>query len=444
MKTNSGMTFSLVTAAAVMIPCPAYADAGYFQIGYGSESRSAAGAAAAATRDAFGGASNPATTVWVGNRLDGAIALTGGQTTYLREAGLPGPLSGLLDTRSESRGKWELLGDLAYNYQLRPDLALSVVGYSNGAGAFLPADTTLCPTPLGAPVPVVAANALCGSGKLGSSLKQFTIAPTVSHKLSDSVSIGGSLLLTGQQYKAEGHQAFSPQSANPAALTNTGRDYAYGVGIRVGGYWRVSSMFSAGASWSPKTRMSKLEKYEGLLPDGGRLDIPENFLAGVQISPTEALSILLDYQRINYADAAAFGNRPFNGTALRGAAGGPGLGWKNMDIYKLGVRYAVTPQFRLSAGVSTNTRAFDEQDSSDNITTPSTFRSHYTLGLGYSPAAHTEWSLFYGRSAGGSSSGSSALASAVASQALGTPTTIGRETLRAQVQTIGLQLSRSF
>ncbi|MFY7914734.1 MAG: long-chain fatty acid transporter, partial [Rubrivivax sp.] len=60
----------LMAAAAVLGSTPAEADHGYFQIGYGAEARGVGGAAAAATRDAFGAAANPATTVWVGNRLD--------------------------------------------------------------------------------------------------------------------------------------------------------------------------------------------------------------------------------------------------------------------------------------------------------------------------------------------------------------------------------------
>jgi long-chain fatty acid transport protein len=273
-------------------------------------------------------------------------------------------------------------------------------------------------------------------------LKQLTVAPTVAYRLNAAASVGASLLLTGQSYKAEGLQAFASQSTNPAALTNQGEDYSYGVGLRIGGYWRVSPMLSLGTSWSPKVRMSKLDKYAGLLPDGGRLDVPESFVAGLQFSPSERVSILLDYKRINYADSSAFGNQPFNGTVPRGAAGGPGLAWKNMDVFKAGVRAEVTNQFRLSVGGSLNSEAFDEKDVSSNILTPATFRKHVTVALAYVQSAASEWSIFYNRSNGDRLTGPSAVSSAFATQVLGQPTSVGTETIEVRSQTAGIQFSR--
>lgn len=433
-----------LAALAALTPPPALADVGYFQLGYGAESRSAGGAAAASTRDAFGGASNPATTVWVGNRMDVGVAVVGGRTTFRRDAGLPGPLTGLLDTSIDYGGSWNALAEVAYSRQLDPELAFSVVGYANGAGVLLPGDNTACPSPAPPPSPPVTGNALCGSGRLGTSLKQYTVAPTLSAKVSSATSIGASLLFTSQQYRAEGLQGFVSQSAQPTAATNRGNDESYGLGIRLGGYWRVNDMLSVGGSWTPRIRMSRLESYAGLLPDGGRLDVPENLLAGLEVTPLPGLSVLLDYQRINYSKVAAFGNRPYDGTVQRGASGGPGLGWKDMDIYKLGLRYEITPRLRASIGMAVNSHAFDAQYVSDNIATPATVRLHQTFGFGWTPSRDTQWSMFYVRATGNAMSGPSVLASSVASGALGTPTTVGTETIRSTVNTLGVQLSLAF
>ncbi len=48
----------------------AYATNGYFSHGYGMKAKGMAGAATASSDDAFGGANNPASMAFAGNRLD--------------------------------------------------------------------------------------------------------------------------------------------------------------------------------------------------------------------------------------------------------------------------------------------------------------------------------------------------------------------------------------
>src|SRR5512147_2572122 len=56
--------------AAALVPCAAFATDGYFSHGYGMKAKGRAGASTAMTTDAFGGAVNPATMAFSGNRLD--------------------------------------------------------------------------------------------------------------------------------------------------------------------------------------------------------------------------------------------------------------------------------------------------------------------------------------------------------------------------------------
>ncbi|MES2246067.1 MAG: outer membrane protein transport protein [Pseudomonadota bacterium] len=434
-------TWRTLVSAAALCPALATADNGYFQIGYGAEARGLAGAAAASTRDAFGGASNPATTVWVGDRMEGNFIATRGDTRMVRTANMPPPATGLLDTRTDSLGRWEPLAELAISRAIAPGLSAGLVAYSNGAGTYFPADSTPCPSPGGA---VQRANAACGTGRSITTIKQLTVAPTVSKQLGERWSVGASLLLTAQQFKAEGVQPLAPQSAAPLHLSNQGVASSFGVGFRIGAYWRASDTLSLGAAWSPRTRMGRIKAYEGLLADHGRLDVPMNLLVGLQWSPTEALSVLLDYQRIGYAGVAGLGNRPFDGSVLRGAAGGPGNGWKDMNVVKLGVRYQATPALRLSAGVLANSAAYADAATSDNLNSPSTFRRHFTLGLGYATSARTEWSVFYSLAPAHRTSGPSALAAAVGAQLNGVSNPWGRESLATRQQSLGVQYAVRF
>jgi len=111
-----------------------------------------------------------------------------------------------------------------------------------------------------------------------------------------------------------------------------------------------------------------------------------------------------------------------------------------MHVLKFGVRYQATPALRLSAGVSANSAAYADAATSDNLNSPSTFRRHFTLGLGYAPAGNTEWSIFYSIAPAHRTSGPSALASAVGVQ-LGVPNHLGREGLATRQQSIGVQYS---
>src|SRR3990172_11021923 len=67
MKRN--VILALAVAAAVAAPS-AFATYGYFSHGYGMTAKGMAGASTAMAKDTFGGANNPASMVWVGNRLD--------------------------------------------------------------------------------------------------------------------------------------------------------------------------------------------------------------------------------------------------------------------------------------------------------------------------------------------------------------------------------------
>ncbi|MDP3512147.1 MAG: long-chain fatty acid transporter, partial [Sulfuritalea sp.] len=58
---------------AVGVSAPAFATNGYFSHGYGMKAKGMAGAATATASDAMGGANNPASMVFVGDRLDVGI-----------------------------------------------------------------------------------------------------------------------------------------------------------------------------------------------------------------------------------------------------------------------------------------------------------------------------------------------------------------------------------
>ena len=97
--------------------------------------------------------------------------------------------------------------------------------------------------------------------------------------------------------------------------------------------------------------MGKFDKYAGLFAGSGSFDIPENYTLGVGFQATPDISLALDYQRINYAGVTSIGNTSTNQVPL-GSSGGPGFGWSNIDVFKLGVQWRVMSNLTLRTGLN--------------------------------------------------------------------------------------------
>jgi long-chain fatty acid transport protein len=80
------------------------------------------------------------------------------------------------------------------------------------------------------------------------------------------------------------------------------------MGIRLGYFRKLSSSVDVGASYSPKTKMSKFDEYTGLF--NSSFDIPENYNLGAAIKVTPSIKLSMDYQRINYNKVKTANNDP--------------------------------------------------------------------------------------------------------------------------------------
>ena len=367
---------------------------GYFSHGYGIKAKGRGGASAAMTDDAFGGANNPAAMVWVGDRFDVGV-------DYFRpirnaqRSGSTGFGAGSLDFSADSDSNNFFIPEFGFNRMVRPDTSVGVSVYGNGGlNTDYPGGQINCGRGPNT------ANALCGSGRLGVDLIQLIVAPTLSYKINDVHSIGISPLFGYQRFKAEGLQAFDnapgfpPFTGSPGSVTNKGYSNSTGVGVRVGYLGRLSNFISVGASYASKMRMSKLERYKGLFAGDGRFDIPENYSVGVAVRPNESLTFALDYQRINYSDVASVGNQSSNRAPL-GAPNGPGFGWRNIDVIKVGVEYAVSPNLTLRAGVNHGGNPVTPANITFNILAPGVVTNHFTLGLTQQLGSGGEWTFAY-------------------------------------------------
>ncbi|NOT16927.1 MAG: long-chain fatty acid transporter [Sulfuriferula sp.] len=363
---------SLMAVAGITLPGAAMATNGMFASGYGMTASGMGGAATAMSEDAFGGANNPASMVFVGDRIDFGASLFSPK----REA-TGGSLAGLPTQTEQSDKNYFVIPEFGYNKMMSKDLSLGITVYGNGG-----MNTDYAPLSNGN-------NLLGGQGRLGVDLTQLIIAPTAAYKIAPNHSIGISPLLGYQRFKAEGLQAFG--------LQNVGYDDAFGAGVRIGYMGKLSPQLTVGLAYSTKVDMQKMTKYAGLFAEQGNLDIPENFNAGVAYKFTSDLTVALDYQRINYAGVAAIGN-PSNailsGIPL-GANNGSGFGWKNIDVWKLGAQYKYNKNWTMRAGWNHGDNPVQAADVTFNILAPGVITDHLTLGTTYLTSTGGELTVAY-------------------------------------------------
>ncbi|MBI5791325.1 MAG: outer membrane protein transport protein [Rhodocyclales bacterium] len=400
----------------------AFATDGYFAHGYGMKAKGMGGAATAMASDSFGGANNPASMVWAGDRLDVGLDFFSPKRTISRSGGTAG-----IDFQAESGSNMHYVPEFGYNKMLGWDMSLGVTVYGNGGMntdfpggqiSTAPGSTVTCPgfngmagaVAVGAPF-----NALCGSGRLGIDMMQLVVAPTFAMKVNKTNSLGVALLLTHQQFKASGLHGFGGYTATattggPSNLTNLGRDKSNGVGLRFGWMGQLSDTVTMGAAYATKTRMSKFDLYKDLFAERGGFDLPENWNIGLAFKPNDQWTIAADFQRINYGDINSVGNPSTNGGLTIGpgapgpfaAAGGTlgcdscrGFGWSNVDVIKLGFEYKYSNALTLRAGYNHTDNPISSRDVTFNMLAPGVVQDHVTLGFTYNVTKDSELTMAY-------------------------------------------------
>jgi len=370
----------LVAAAlAALAPGVASATTGYFAHGYGIKAKATGGVGIALPQDALAPASNPAGIAWIGNRID-----VGGEWfSPDRGSSITGSLNPAANgTYDGNDTKSFLIPEFGYSRAISPSLTFGVAVYGNGG-----MNTDYKNNPFAA---------YGGSGPGGVDLMQLFIAPTLAWKTGNHA-FGASLNLAYQRFKAEGIQGFAGLSASPGNVSNRGYDDSTGYGVRIGWTGQVSPTVTVGATYQTKTWMSKFDKYSGLFANQGEFDIPENYGVGIAMKASPKLTVAADLQQINYSDIPAVGNpinSLFSGSAL-GSTNGPGFGWRDATVYKLGVTYELGAGKMLRLGYVTLDQPIPAGQTFFNILAPGVVEDHLTLGYTMELSKSSELTFMY-------------------------------------------------
>lgn len=364
----------------------AHATNGYLPIGYGMKNEGMGGVGIALPQDSIAAANNPAGMVMVGDRID--MGLTWFKPT--RSSTISGNGFGMNGSYDGNGKSNFFIPQFGYNKMISADTSLGVSVFGNGG-----MNTQYNVNPFAA---------FGSSGAAGINLEQLFVAPTWSMKINQSNAVGVSLNLAYQRFSATGLQAFDNAafSSNPGFVTNNGTDSSTGYGLRFGWTGEVTPTVTLGATYQTKTKMGKLSKYSGLFANQGNFDIPSNYGAGIAVKATPTTTVGFDIERINYGDipsvGTAFTSVPpgFGGTGPQlGASNGPGFGWQNMTVYKLGVSYDYDSSLTLRAGLNHNNQQIPTSQTLLNILAPGVVQDHLSLGATWKLADKSEVTLAF-------------------------------------------------
>lgn len=371
----------LVAIAATLAATQAFATAGYFALGYSAVQRGQAGAGVANGEDAMSSAINPAGVATVGNQMSMGLQL------FAPYRGFTATGTAFIPSGTVNSDKNLFpVPNFAYNKVLANGARLNFAAYGNGG-----MDTTY---------PAVAnANCVAGvycAGAAGVDLEQLFMSVTYAQKIG-GFSFGIAPTLVAQGFKANGLDAFKPYSMDPAHLTGNGRQWVLGGGLRAGIQLDLTSTLRFGLSAQTKMKMAKFTKYAGLFADGGAFDIPASATIGVAWDASKDVTVMLDYQRIWYSGIPSIANPFPNGMNPLGGVNGPGFGWKDVGVIKLGASWRSSPTMTWRFGYAYSTNPVQSSMVMLNILAPGVVRNHLSAGGSWKMNAHDtlDFSLEY-------------------------------------------------
>ncbi|MDR2240069.1 MAG: outer membrane protein transport protein [Zoogloeaceae bacterium] len=380
-KLMGALAITGITGA--MLPGMALATNGYFSHGYGIKAKGMAGVGIALPQDALAAATNPAGMAFVGDRLDAGLDWF----RPIRDSELV-PVNAMPGVTGKFNGSGKknfFIPEFGYNKMLNPSMALGVSVYGNGG-----MNTTYG----NGGIPLF--NGFSGK-KTSMNMEQLFIAPTFAWKLNQDHAIGASVNLVYQTFELKGLDGFVASSMDPARFNDEGKDSSTGWGVKIGYTGNLTDAVTVGATYQSRTWMGKFKKYRGLFANQGEFDIPENYGIGIAVKATPKLTLAADIQRINYGSVDSIANpvsRLLAGNPL-GSDNGPGFGWRDMTVYKLGVSYAWSNALTLRAGFSTTRQPVPKNETLFNMIAPGVVEKHLTLGATWAVSPSSELTVAY-------------------------------------------------
>lgn len=260
---------------------------------------------------------------------------------------------------------------------------------------------------------------LFGTTDVGMEYRRYTLSPFLALEINCNHAIGISIDAHGQRFKADGLQNIAKPAAAPTTppafgsvfpnnVTNHGFSHSGGVGATLGWRWKIYDCLAFGLTYRTEAKMGRFKKYQGLLARWGSLDVPEKWAMGLsyRFHPRALVAAdveWIDWRSIRSLHRPLFNNQatanptinPFGAKASKNGFNGPGFGWKDQAIYRLGFEYTPLACLTLRGGYIYERRLFSSRQTLLNALLINIVQSYLTLGGTWRMNACNEISVFY-------------------------------------------------
>lgn len=417
MSLLSKATICGLATGLFLISTSSWATNGYFLIGYGAKSRSMGGVGVAYGQDGLAAGANPAAMSDV--EIDGAMRIDMGGEFFNPPRSIVHSSDTLGNTNEKSGSNIFLIPSMGGIYKFNRNLTIGMAVIGNGANTRYNQKVPGIPTCVngnttgGVGSYFFNFNCNADSTTVGVNLLQMQMLPSFAYKLNKNHTIGASLAIAVQSFRAYGLGAFEDLGFAGVGATGTsgnGNDFSYGAGIRFGWLGKFfDKRLSLGANYASRVFMTKFDKYDTLFAEQGDFDIPEHYAIGMAFKVTPKLTVAADVQQINYSNIASIGNPgpvdpidlnplcPGIDTPICKLGGdlGMGFGWGDATVYKIGFNYDYNNAWSFRAGYNHGDAVIPNDQVLFNMLAPATVEDHVTVGASYRPNKNIEWSFNY-------------------------------------------------
>lgn len=354
-----------LAVGACALGTAASAGNGPYVNGSGIKSQGMGGLSLVAAEDSYMLSANPAGATALGRRRDFGLDFE----TAHPDVTVRGNLLGADETRGSSLHGF-FIPQIGFAQPLSDRVAIGATAFFGGFG------TDYEPSPY---------RRFLGPDQAGVQLVQVGGSFAAAWMAAPRQSLGLALNLSYQGLEVSGVQSFSLllPSENARRFSNQGVDSAFGVGFTVGWLGELLPQLIGAFGYRSKTWSTRFREYEGLLPEQGRVEFPQNLGAGLLWEFVPGAFVGYEFQRVFFSSEAATGN-PFGGSILIGPAlgsdEGPGFAWRNQNVHRLGLGWRCVDTLTLRAGLTESDDIVRPSQTLLGAFAPALTTRHYTVG----------------------------------------------------------------
>ncbi|MBA3237631.1 MAG: outer membrane protein transport protein [Parachlamydiaceae bacterium] len=351
-------------------------------------------------QDAFAGAYNPAGILEVEDRFDlSASSIFNRGTAIIQFDRTPAN-----EDKEKINGKFNPFNHLAsfdFGLGINQTFCTNICGYSwEWAVGLVAYNWERQKTSYSKRVPLLTKEK---KSKLGMEYIHDVVSPIISLRVTDCHTIGFSFDYHIQRLSIKGLEQFRHEnhSYSPSHVTNNGDSYSRGFGATIGWAWEATDGLTIGAIYRSKTKMSRFHKYKGFFAQGGAIDSPAQWGVGAAYQFLPCATVTADIEWIEWDQIKALHNPLLQKDKKIGLAGtdhGPGFGFNNQVVYRLGIDYAINQFWTVRAGYQYANTVTKKSQTMLNLLFCKTSEHLASFGVSYMLTPCNEISFFYAHS----------------------------------------------